>query len=251
MEEGDHIRSVQQGQEITRDTVLPTMDNLRYIPSVAEAVNDVLTSYEARAKADSLQGKAVKKSGRYNAVDTVNTPAHLCWPNEGFQGNVGKKRALYDELTMPQWVAGQLTNIHNISDLSLAKQALLQVIYAMRDATSLPWAAVRNAWASSMREVEEGTLAWGNATQWAINRLSSSQISMANAQTSAQPQQFKKICKFYNDGSCCHDGHHGWYFLQLLLSPRQVNTRQGNTHPENRCNAKSRGTVTQQNSNSC
>ena len=85
-----------------RDPVLPTMDILCCIPKVVEAVNNVLASYKARAKADSLQGEAVKKSGRYNAVDTVNTPAHLRWLNEGFQGNVGKKRALYDELTMPQ-----------------------------------------------------------------------------------------------------------------------------------------------------
>ena len=187
------------------------------------------------------------KVGRYNAVDTVNTPAHLLWPNEGFQGNVAKKRALYDELTMPQWVAGQLTNIHNISDPLLAKQALLQVTYAIWDATSLPWAAVRKVWASSMHEVEEGTLTWGSATQWAINRLSSSQISMANTKTSAQPQQFKKICKFYNDGSCSHDGHHGQYSHFCSYCYHQGKST---THPENRCNAKSRGTIRQQNSNS-
>ena len=147
---------------------------------------------------------------------------------------------------MPQWVAWQLTNIYNISDLSLVKQGLLQVIYSMRDTTSLPWAAVRNAWASLMHE-EEGTLAWGNATQWAINRLSSSQISMANAQTSAQPQHFKKICKFYNDGSCSHDGHHGQYSHFCSYCNRQGKSA---THPENKCNAKSRGTNRQQNSNS-
>ena len=148
---------------------------------------------------------------------------------------------------MPQWVAGQLTNIHNISDPSLVKQALLQVIHSMRDATSLPWAAVRNAWASLMHEVEDGTLAWGDATQWAINRLSSSQISMANAQTSAQPQQFKKICKFYNDGSCSHDGHHGQYSHFCSYCNCQGRSA---THPEIKCNTKSRGTNRQNSNNS-
>ena len=109
------------------------VDNLRRIPTVAKAVHDVLASYEAWARADSIQGKTVKQSRRYNSVDTVSTPAHLRWPNA--------------ELTMPQWVAGQLTNIYNISDLSIVKQTLLEVIQSISDATSLPWAAVRNAWA--------------------------------------------------------------------------------------------------------
>ena len=59
VEAADHLGSVHQGQEMTRDAVLSTMDNLRRIPSVAEAVNDVLASYEARAKADSLQGREI------------------------------------------------------------------------------------------------------------------------------------------------------------------------------------------------
>ena len=84
---------------MTWDAVLriPTVDNLCHTPTVAEAVNDVLAPYEAWVKADSLQGTTVKKSGRYNAVDTVNTPAHLRWPNEGFQGNA----------TVGCWVAHQ------------------------------------------------------------------------------------------------------------------------------------------------
>ena len=125
-------------------------------------------------------------------------------------------------------------------------QALLQVIYSMRDATSLPWAAVTNAWASLMYKVEEGNLELGNATQWAINRLSSSQISMANAQTSAQPQQFKKICKFYNEGSCYHDGHHGQYLHFCSYCSRLGKSA---THSESKCNTRSRGTNRQQNLN--
>ena len=79
-------------------------------------------------------------------------------------------RPTYDELSLPQWVSGQLTNIYNIQDPVLVKQALLQVIMATWDATSLPWPAVRGAWAASMHEVEEGTLGWANTTQWSLNK---------------------------------------------------------------------------------
>ena len=47
MEAADRVRLVHQGQEMTRDAVLPTMDNLHRIPTVAEAVNNILASYEA------------------------------------------------------------------------------------------------------------------------------------------------------------------------------------------------------------
>ena len=59
-------------------------------------------------------------------------------------------------------------------------QALLQVVFSLRDASSLPWPVVRGAWAISMHEVEDGHLGWNDATQWSLNCLSASQISMVN-----------------------------------------------------------------------
>ena len=47
----------------------------------------------------------------------------------------GKKKVLYDELTVSEWAAGQLYNIYLIHDLILVKQA----IQVLKDATSLPW----------------------------------------------------------------------------------------------------------------
>ena len=231
-------------QNERRNAVLPTVDTLRRIPSVADAVNDVLASYESQARLDSFQGKNIKRSGRYNSVETINTPPHLRWPNEGYNGNSGKKRILYDELTMAQWVTGQLTNVYHISDPNLAKQALLQVIQSMKDATSLPWGAVRSAWASSMHSVEEGHLGWGDTTQWAINRLSSSQIAMASSQAS-QPQQSMRVCKYFNDGKCTHESHHGQYLHFCGFCHRQGKSA---GHPEVRCNSKTKGS-NRQNSN--
>ena len=80
---------------------------------------------------------------------------------------------------MAQWVTGQLNNVYSMKDPSTAKHALLQVILAIKDATSLPWGAVRSAWATSVHDLEEGNLHWNDATQWAINHLSASQMSMA------------------------------------------------------------------------
>ena len=39
-----------------------------------------------------------------------------------------------------------------------------------------------------MHDIEEGRLTWADSTQWAINRLSASQIAMANSQVTSQGQ---------------------------------------------------------------
>ena len=105
----------------------------------------------------------------------------------------------------------QLANIYQIQDPILLKQALLQSIHVFRDATSLLWQAVRTAYTHSMHEVEQGTLSWENNMQWSLNRLSSSQIAMANASTVHSQQNVRKSCKYFNEGSCMYNSSHGQY----------------------------------------
>ena len=219
-----------------RDAVIPSIQSLRGNAGISEAVNNLLASYEGNLHSELAKGKQnVKKSGRYNTHDSVVAPPHLRWPNEGFHSSSGKKRVIYDELSLPQWVAGQLSNIHSMPDPILVKQALSQVIFAMRDATSLPWPAVRTAWASSMHEVEEGNLSWADRTQWAINRLSSSQIALAHTQAPSQPVSSRRPCKFFNEGSCSHENHHGNYSHFCTHCMKQGKNL---PHSESKCNAK-------------
>ena len=150
----------------------------------------------------------------HNPSDSTTIPAYLKKidvSNEGFLGVNGKKRILYDDLSLPEWATGQLSSIFHIQDTSLARQALLQVILELKDATSLPWEAVRSAWANSRHDVEQGTLLWEDNVQWSLNRLSTSQIALANDRTVNQPsfQRKDKIYKFYNQGSCSHECNHG------------------------------------------
>ena len=119
-----------------------------------------MASYKGQARTLASQGKPVtsRRSGHYNTVDAIISEPEKRWHNEGFHGSQGKKRLTYDELSLPQWVAGQLSDIYNIHDHTLACQALFQVIHSMRDATSLPWVAICNAYASSMHDIKEGML---------------------------------------------------------------------------------------------
>ena len=108
----------QPGHTLDRPkAIVPNLHTLRSNHSISEAVNNLLTSYEARAYSDMSQGKPQsKKSGRCNLHGTISMAPHLHWPNDGFHASNGKNCVSYDELSLPQWVSGQLSNIHAISD---------------------------------------------------------------------------------------------------------------------------------------
>ena len=88
-------------------------------------MNQVFASYENQAVQEAVQGKPYKRSGRFNTTDAITNTPELRWPNEGLFSTSNKHRTTYDELTIPEWAAGQLTNIYNIQDPGLVKQALL------------------------------------------------------------------------------------------------------------------------------
>ena len=95
------------------DAVILNLQAFRTNPIVSDAVNNLLASYKARAHSDLTQGKQ-KRSDRYHTHDTITVQAHLKMPNKGFHASTGRKCLTYDKLSLPQWVAGQLTNIYAI-----------------------------------------------------------------------------------------------------------------------------------------
>ena len=217
------------------DAVIPNLDAIRKSGDISQSVARILSHYEESAKQQTLQGKGHlgKKSGRFNTMETCTAPPELRWPNEGFVGGANRKRLSYDDMSIPQWVAGQLSNIGQIQDNNLLRLMLDQVIAAMRDASSLPWSAVRGAWASSIHDMEEGRLTWRDTTQWAINRLSNAQVAMVNSQAVSQSKG--RVCRYYNEGTCSCDSHHGMY---KHLCSHCFKQGKSYNHPESRCQLK-------------
>ena len=161
------VRQQPAHNTITRDAVVLGVDVLRSIPSISSVVTQLLASYDQQAVQDALPGKGQVnrlKSGRYNTTDTTLASPHLRWPNEGLVSASHAKRPTYDELNFVEWVAGQLSNALLIEDTTLLRQVLTQIVLAMRDAVSLPWQAVRAAWAVSMTDIEEGRLGSADST---------------------------------------------------------------------------------------
>ena len=205
-----------------RDAVVPKAEVLRSIPSISTAVSQLLASYDYQADKEALQGKlniSRKKSGRYNTTETTTVGPSLRWPNEGLVSASHLKKPSYDDLTLAQWASGQIANILLVEDHSLSKNMLIQMVAAMRDAVSLPWPVVRSAWAVSMTDIEEGRLSWADSMQWSLNRISNSQLAMHNTQSVNFSAPKIRIYRYFNEGSCSSEGHHGT-FLQFLLQAR-------------------------------
>ena len=223
--------------QLSHDAVIPKPEVMRSIPSVSSAVSRLLAQYEDQADQQVFQGKNYnirKRSGRYNTTDNAVMSPQYRWPNEGLVSSSHNKKPAYDELNMAQWTSGQLNNMLLVEDNTTLRCMLTQMALAMRDAGSLPWPAVRSSWAVSMTDVEEGRLQWSDSLQWSLNRISNSQLAVLNS-TSVNPSgQKSKICRFYNEGNCNNESHHGVYKHFCNTCYKQGRSLM---HPELKCSS--------------
>ena len=198
-------------------------------------MSQLLASYDHQADKEALQGKqnvTRKKSGRYNTTETTTIGPSFRWPNEGLVSASHLRKPSYDDLTLAQWASGQIANILLVENHSLSKNMLIQMAAAMRDSVSLPWPVIRSAWAVSMTDIEEGRLSWADSMQWSLNRISNSQLAMHNT-PSVNPSGSKtRICRYFNEGSCSSEGHHGTYKYFCNFCYKQGRSL---GHPEIRC----------------
>ena len=227
----------QDPMEVSREAIMPSVTTVRNIPSISSAVSRLLAQYEDQTRQEVIPGKDPhrRKSGRYNTTETTTVKPDLRWPNEGYVATSQNRKPAYDDLTIAQWASGQLNNALQIQDNTVLRQVLTQVTLALTDAVSLPWVAVRAAWAASMTQVEEGRLSWANETQWSLNRIGASQVAVLNGQ-SVTNQQKVRVCKYYNEGTCVQDGNHGSYRHICSACFRNGRSLQ---HPEVKCTVKS------------
>ena len=227
--------------QLSHDAVIPKPEVMRSIPSVSSAVSRLLAQYEDQADQQVFQAKNYnirKRSGRYNTTDNAVMSPQYRWPNEGLVSSSHNKKPAYDELNMAQWTSGQLNNMLLVEDKTTLRCMLTQMALAMRDAGSLPWPAVRSSWAVSMTDVEEGRLQWSDSLQWSLNRISNSQLAVLNS-TSVNPSgQKSKICRFYNEGNCNNESHHGVYKHFCNTCYKQGRSLM---HPELKCSSRGPG----------
>ena len=150
----------------------------------------------------------------YPGNDIPSSDPTVRWPNEGLTIGNTRRRRPYDDLSMAQWVVGQATNISQVTDITMIKHMLTQLIQTMKDACSLPWPQVREAYGDCMQELEEGRLQWEDTVQWSFSRLNSgrNRAVISSVHTQATPSDTHPVnssrsdnprpCTYYMEGRC-------------------------------------------------
>ena len=67
------------------DAVIPDVNAIRANSTISQSVSHIFSSLESGSRAEATQGKAThKKSGRFNATDTVTTVPELRWRSQTY-----------------------------------------------------------------------------------------------------------------------------------------------------------------------
>ena len=172
---------------------------------------------ESRMKSELQQGSTQrKKSGRYNVADTPCGASHLRWPNESCPVGISRKRAIYDDLTLGQFVVGFLANVLGTPHQDTCRNMIHKLMETVKLAENLSWPIARGAFAVSMQKLEDETLAWSDKRTLADKRLTylqsavfSGSVTLFPKPTQQPPPMGKRVvCKWYNEGSCPHQQDH-------------------------------------------
>ena len=132
----------------------PSLADLRSNPLLIQQAANLMASYDQQANAALIGGKLRGKSGRVATTEHPHPCPEMRWPNESYVCKNSRTPPKFDELSLAQFVTGQLTNIMEIQDMTLLRQMMLQLLLFTRDAVNLPRDDIRGAYWISMSEIE-------------------------------------------------------------------------------------------------
>ena len=232
-----------------------TLEALKANPFIQQLVEERVAVLELRMKSELQQGNTQrKKSGRYNVADTPCGAAHLRWPNESCPVGMSRKRAIYDDLTLGQFVVGFLANVLGTPHQDTCRNMIHELMETIKLAENLSWPITRGAFAVSMQKLEDEMLVWSDKRTLADNRLTYSQSAVFSGSVTLSPKPTQQplprgkriVCKWYNEGSCPHQQDHtdttGLTTFRHICMYCFKQLKRNNVHTEIECNNKRKAT---------
>ena len=138
--------------QVRSDKSIPTLQSIKYDQQIQEQVDQRL-----RELADIAQtGTCSKvKSQRGGQVD-VFVRTHVKWPHDFVLSGSSKECILYDQLTMPQWMAGFCRTMREETNQNLRNHMLNYLIDLMDDANDFSRGAAKASHTVLLCRMEQG-----------------------------------------------------------------------------------------------
>ena len=151
----------QQQQKVPQTA---SMDLLKANPLIQRLVEERVSMLEAQIKMELSQGNPNnrKKSGRYNTTDTPCAPPYRRWPNETCPSGATRKRTVFDDLSLGQFVVGLVSNILETQNANMRRHMLTELLETAKLTESMSWPIARGAFAVAMHHVEDENTMWAD-----------------------------------------------------------------------------------------
>ena len=232
-----------------------TLEALKVNPFIQQLVEEHVAVLESHMKSELQQGSTHrKKSWRYNVADTPCGASHLRWLNESCPVGSSRKRTVYKDLSLGQFVVGFLANVLDTPHKDTCRTIIHELMETVKLAKHLSLPIASGAFAVSMHKLEDETLKWNDKGTFADNRLTYSQSAVFSSSVTLSPKPVQQtspmgkcvVCKWYNEGSCPHQQDHtdtvGLTKLGHICMYCFRQLKHNNPHTEAECNNKRKAT---------
>ena len=178
-------------------------------------IEDDSSSDDENGKTSSGKKKKISKSGHYSKASddvVISQP----WPHLALCLEYSSRDICFNDLTLPQFVAGETEIISDCIDPH-EKQARINFLKAlMYDAVSCQFCSILNWYAAWVREIELGKKCWGNDFYKVgdINLKRAALVPDAagvrgkSKKTSVNQKKLVWYCSLYNRSKCNKDSPH-------------------------------------------
>ena len=174
-----------------------------------------------------------RKSGRTRTTEDLIV-RYVHWPHFGIYKGPSRKPAAYDDLSMPEFVAGYVNCLlrHNTDDNN--KDHMLHHLQdLMHDATMYPWRNVRNFHGIVLGMMEQGELNWDDTST--IQQLQQQYARIPHVPTVPMTPDLTP-CTKYQTEQCTQAGTHDKLAHVCAWCYRYKGKAFG--HPQSKCMSK-------------
>ena len=201
--------------QVGSDTSIPSLQAIKCDHQIQAQVDQRLRELADIAQTGTSNKVKYQRGGQ---VD-VFVRTRVKWPHEFVLSGSSKERTSYDQLTMPQWMAGFCRTMREETNQNLKDHMLNYLIDLMDDANDFSWSAAKASHAVLLCQMEQGEVTGydqvdridrirrANAQKHVVQTFPNSNSAQYNKKSTLKVGKTMP-CQLYNQNSCSHTSTH-------------------------------------------